>query len=472
MRAKTTLAFVELSCRDFSHTEIKNRLGKASNVFTALHLLVDAGLLASLLEFLHCPAFGWNECARADSVPQGVHSMSFRSVFLAVVIAFALILGAFLVNRARPAVETAQPTADFVRASGKCAECHARLQYSVVHEYEMSAHAKKGVNCLDCHQATSGQQKVDHHGFTISTHLTAGNCRSCHEGIYQEFLRSRHAAPSWAAVHGEKGLSPEQVAFSEQFQPGGTKRPPNPLVLPEGHPAATSGCEQCHAVGKPNDDGTIGTCTQCHSRHTSSVALARLPTTCGQCHMGPDHSQIEIYNESKHGVMFAAQRNLLNLNADPRTLTTRDMFVPTCATCHMSGINGLKVTHNPSDRLGWYLADAITTHRPNYLQAQINMKQVCTQCHTQTLVDRVYSQGEQVVESTNAKIVTAKAIIDSLHRTALSLDRHSRTPSTSPTSTSGITTDARQSMARSWAARTLCSGMGITTTLKDCRTSA
>jgi hypothetical protein len=68
--------------------------------------------------------------------------MSFRSVFIAVTISFALILGAFLVNRARPRVETEQPTADFVRAGGKCAECHARLQYFVVHEYEMSAHAK------------------------------------------------------------------------------------------------------------------------------------------------------------------------------------------------------------------------------------------------------------------------------------------------------------------------------------------
>jgi hypothetical protein len=82
------------------------------------------------------------------------------------------------------------------------------------------------------------------------------------------------------------------------------------------------------AIGKPNEDGTIGSCTECHSRHTSSVALARLPTTCGQCHMGPDHSQMEIYNESKHGVMFAAQRNLLNLNADPRTLTTRICLCP------------------------------------------------------------------------------------------------------------------------------------------------
>ena len=132
--------------------------------------------------------------------------------------------------------------------------------------------------------------------------------------------------------------------------------------------------------------------------------------------MGPDHSQVEIYTESKHGVMFAAQRTLLKLDADPRTLTTRDMFVPTCATCHMSGINGLKVTHNPSDRLGWYLADAVTTHRPNYLQAQINMNQVCTQCHTQTVVDRVYSQGEEVVQSTNARILAAKAIMDDLRK--------------------------------------------------------
>ena len=83
--------------------------------------------------------------------------MSFRPVFLAVVIAFALILAAFLLNRARPRVETDQPSADLVRATGKCAECHARTQYSVVHEYEMSAHARKGVNCLDCHQPATGQ---------------------------------------------------------------------------------------------------------------------------------------------------------------------------------------------------------------------------------------------------------------------------------------------------------------------------
>jgi hypothetical protein len=345
--------------------------------------------------------------------------MSFRSVFIAVTIAFGLILGAFLINRARPKVETDQPTADFVRASGKCAECHARLQYSVVHEYEMSVHAKRGVNCLDCHQPADGQRKKDHHGFVVSAKLTAGNCRGCHEGIYQEFLHSRHAAPSWAAIYGEKGLSAEQVAFSEQFQPGGTKRPPHPFVAAEGGAAMASGCEQCHSIGRPNDDGTIGSCTNCHSRHTSSVALARLPSTCGQCHMGPDHSQIEIYDESKHGVMFAAQERLLKLDADPKTLSTRDMFVPTCATCHMSGINGLKVTHDPSDRLGWYLANPVSEKRPNYLRAQTGMKQVCSQCHTQALIDRVYAQAEQVVAGTNGKVLAAKEIVDGLRKDGL-----------------------------------------------------
>jgi len=342
--------------------------------------------------------------------------MSFRPVFIAVVIAFALIVSAFLVNRARPRVETDQPSAAFVRASGKCAECHARQQYAVVHEYEMSRHAQKGVNCLDCHQPAEHQQKQDHHGFTIATTLTAGNCRSCHEQIYQEFLHSRHAAVSWAAVFGEQGLTPEQVTFAERFQPGYARRPPHPFVTLEGPSAMTSGCANCHSVGKPNADGTIGTCTSCHTRHTSSVAIARLPTTCGQCHLGPDHSQLEIYEESKHGVMFHAQEPLLNLAAPSATLSTRDMFVPTCATCHMSGLNGSKVTHDPSERLSYYLADPITKPRPNKEQAQQAMQQVCNQCHTKSIIERVYAEAEKVVANTNQQVQMASDLMASLQK--------------------------------------------------------
>ena len=85
--------------------------------------------------------------------------MSFRTVFAALVIAFALIIGAFLVQRARPRVEVDQPNENFVKATGKCAECHSRQQYSIVHEFEISKHAAKGVSCLDCHQPQQGQDK-------------------------------------------------------------------------------------------------------------------------------------------------------------------------------------------------------------------------------------------------------------------------------------------------------------------------
>src|SRR5215471_16174972 len=347
--------------------------------------------------------------------------MSFRSVFIAIVIAFALIVGALLVHRARPRVDTDQPNAEFVKATGKCAECHSRQQYSIVHEFEMSKHAGQGVTCLDCHQPQKGQEKdkIDHNGFQTTAHITPANCRVCHEQIYQEFVRSRHAAPSWAAVFGAEGLTAEQADFAENLHPGYVKRPANALAKLEGPSAIGSGCATCHSVGKPHEDGTIGNCTACHTRHTSSVAIARMPRTCGQCHMGPDHSQIEIYEESRHGILFAAQGRLLNLSASPKSLTTRDMFVPTCATCHMSGINGLKVTHNPGERLSYFLAAAVSDQRPNHVQAQAAMKEVCAQCHTQPIYDRVYTEAEKVVQETNEKVKAAEAIVAGLRKDGL-----------------------------------------------------
>jgi hypothetical protein len=345
--------------------------------------------------------------------------LSFRAVFIAIVIGTCLLVAAFMVNWFRPRVVTDQPSAALIRASGKCAECHANQQYAVVHEYELSVHAKKNINCLECHQPATGQKSQDHHGFVISIRVTAANCRSCHEPIYQQYLRSRHAAPSWAAVYGDKDFTAEQVAFSEKFHPGSCKRPANPLTTLEGPVAAKGGCVQCHSVGRPNDDGTIGTCTACHTRHTASVAVARLPTTCGQCHMGPDHSQLEIYHESKHGVLFEAQKNLLNLAAPPKKLTTRDMFVPTCATCHTSGINGLAVTHDPSDRLSYYLFAEISGKRSQYARAQEAMKDVCLNCHTRPVVDRVYAEAEKTVAVVNDKVLASRKIIEQLREEGL-----------------------------------------------------
>lgn len=345
--------------------------------------------------------------------------MNFRSVFSTVVIATALLVGAFLMYRQRPAGQLHQPSASFIRATGKCAECHRQETSAVVHEFEMSAHAQKNVSCLDCHHPVKGQESIDHRGFTIAKHLTSANCRECHETEYRQFERSRHAAPAWAAVSGTKDFTAEQIAFSETLHPGAVQRAPNALGQLEGPAAINRGCYQCHDVGRPNADGSIGTCTACHARHVSSVELARTPETCGQCHMGPDHSQLEIYHESKHGVLFNAQRAHFRLDADPKHLTTKDMPVPTCATCHMSGLEGMKLTHDTTERLSMFLFAPITEKRPGYQAGVTNMQETCLKCHTTPTVDKFYAEAEKVVASTNKLIVEADTIITGLRKDGL-----------------------------------------------------
>jgi hypothetical protein len=75
--------------------------------------------------------------------------MSSRSLFIALVIGFGLVLAGFLINRRRPVSDTSQGSAAMMRVTGKCAECHTEKGYAIVHQYESSAHAAKGINCLE-----------------------------------------------------------------------------------------------------------------------------------------------------------------------------------------------------------------------------------------------------------------------------------------------------------------------------------
>jgi hypothetical protein len=345
--------------------------------------------------------------------------MPFKSVFIAVVLGTALVLAALLVNAHRPRTERDQPSPALIEASGKCAECHRRQTPAIVDQYERSKHASVDVNCLECHRPVDGQPSVEHNGFVLAKGLTAKNCARCHAGEYDQYTRSRHAAVSWAAVNGPKDFTPEQLAIGERWHKGWVNRPANPIAALEGQAAMTSGCNSCHAIGKPNADGSFGTCTSCHARHAASVELARLPSTCGQCHMGPDHSQIEIYEESKHGALFAAQRDRMNLRADPKHLTTADMSVPTCATCHMSGLEGLGMTHDTTERLSWYLFAPISTKRPNHERGQAAMKDVCTKCHARSSIDRFFTSAEAVLQATNEKVAGITAVMDGLRKDGL-----------------------------------------------------
>ncbi len=345
--------------------------------------------------------------------------MSFRLIFIAVFIATALVVAALILNARRPESETAQPTSALVKATGKCAQCHLRESASLVHQFERSVHAKEGVTCLDCHKVLEGQEALEHRDFVITTEATSLNCRECHATEYEQFVRSRHGAPAWAAVRGRDDFTSEQISFSEEFHQGAVDRAPNKLVLLEEPGAMETGCLACHNIGKPNADGSIGSCTQCHSRHSASIALARHPQTCGQCHMGPDHAQIEIYNESKHGVLFNAQSATMNLDAPPKELTALDMPIPTCATCHMSGLEGMKVTHDVTERLSFWLFAPISKKRPTYARGQTEMKEMCLKCHSGTDIDEFYRKAEEVVAATNDKVASVLKIVEELREEGL-----------------------------------------------------
>ena len=340
--------------------------------------------------------------------------MTFRLIFVAICVGTALVLAAYIVNLQRPEAERTLPSAELVRATGKCAECHRMETAAVVHQFEMSSHSANAITCLECHRPVEGQESIDHNGFTITAAMTAKNCAQCHKTEYEQFARSRHGAPAWAAVTGAEDFTPEQIAAAEEFHPGAVDRPANVLARMQGEHSFELGCMGCHNIGKPNMDGSIGTCTNCHGDHTTSIALARNPQTCGQCHMGPDHSQIEIYNESKHGVIFHSQRDLMNLDADPKTLSVDDMSVPTCATCHMSGLEGMNVTHDTTERLSYWLFDAVSDKRPTYAQGKTAMQELCMKCHASTHVERIYTEAEKVVDAVNARVISVEDIMNGL----------------------------------------------------------
>jgi hydroxylamine dehydrogenase len=225
---------------------------------------------------------------------------------------------------------------------------------------EEQRHAQKGVDCYSCHQAAAGDPATfDHYGHKIAVIVTPNYCARCHEAEVKQFEKSHHAAAA-------KFMGSLDNMLGE---------------IVEGGPATNNGCRQCHGsevkyvgdgrfdpatwpnsgIGRINPDGSKGTCAACHGRHSFSAATARMPENCGKCHLGPDHPQIEIYNESKHGIQYHA--NLAKMNLDSKSWVVGKDYsaAPTCATCHMSATPNQAVTHDVGDRISITLRPVIST---------------------------------------------------------------------------------------------------------------
>ncbi|MFO7817426.1 MAG: multiheme c-type cytochrome [Desulfovibrionales bacterium] len=367
----------------------------------------------------------------------------------------AVVAGVFLILAATQAGAERQPDMDkekefrITRGMSKqaraCIQCHKEETPGLFVDWTNSGHASSNISCLDCHKAEEHDKDVSKKHFEqykrsdnkwgtqeyrtpISAVVTPKDCSRCHPDEAEQYAKSKHANTLEIIWKIDPWLNDGMNSDWER----------------------TSGCYYCHGtilkkdkdgnldsqtwpntgVGRLNLDGSKGSCTSCHTRHKFSIAEARKPEACGQCHLGPDHPQIEIYTESKHGAIYDMTSDEFNWESAPGTWTPGvDYRAPTCASCHMSGVAELQTTHDVTNRLSWELQAPLTV-RPsefaafpadtNWKEERKDMKMVCLQCHGETWVDDHYAKLDRSVEEYNeVYFKPAKEMLDKLYAKGL-----------------------------------------------------
>jgi hydroxylamine dehydrogenase len=317
---------------------------------------------------------------------------------------FILAMAAFSAAPLSAAAPKPAPVKKATAAGDNCIECHKGKNPGLYLQWKNSAHGEAAVGCIDCHGADKGD--VDaflHEGSLIATLVTPKDCGKCHEDEEKQASASHHAKA------GE--ILESQDAFIAN--------------VAAGSPAAIAGCENCHGckvkidstavnrlsrdswpnsgIGRINPDVSKGSCNACHPRHSFSRKQARQPDNCGKCHLGPDHPQREIYQESKHGITYLTNEHEMKLD-NPSWVVGVDYYqAPTCATCHMSATRTQAVNHDVGGRISWTLRPAVSVYQDQWQVKRGNMKEVCSACHEKNFVNGQFYQYDAVVRLYNEK---------------------------------------------------------------------
>ncbi len=414
--------------------------------------------------------------------------MKLNDSFLIVALACIFIVETTPASAAQKAPR-AKSTAKLSSASEACVTCHEASNPGIVAQWKSSGHAKARVGCFECHRAEAGDADAfDHYGATIAVIVTPRDCARCHQNEDREFERSHHAKAGNILASLDNYLAETVEGSRVPFNPHSPTPGRDGVDTVNGLASVQSGCQQCHGarvalkgkdgervtvedlkpgsdgkptnaaavarvardddgkpilltsswpntgIGRLNLDGSRGSCTACHSRHDFSPRRARQPENCGKCHLGPDHPQKEIYEESKHGIAYRDLREKMNLDAKSWVLGKDYSQAPTCATCHVSATaTGLKVTHDPGERISWtnrppisLVMDTDADHKviteadpvkrkaliaDSAAQKRDRMKQVCSNCHTSTYVSSFYSQYDDFITLYNEKFAKPGAAL-------------------------------------------------------------
>ncbi len=292
-----------------------------------------------------------------------------------------------------------------------CIECHRKESPGIFADWAHSRHASANITCLDCHKAEEFDPdvSVEHYKqyersdqkygtkeykVPVTAVVSPKDCSRCHPDEVKQYSRSKHAntleiiwkIDPWL----NKGMNSDNERVTGCFYCHGTI-----IKVKDGKldPATWPNV----GVGRINPDGSRGSCTSCHTRHRFSVMEARKPEACGQCHLGPDHPQIEIFMESKHGDIYTAHGDDYNWNAAPGTWTPGvDYRAPVCASCHMSGSGSVLTSHDVTERLSWEIQAPLTVRpqdfkpfpaKTNWMVEREKMKEICMQCHSKLWVE-------------------------------------------------------------------------------------
>jgi nitrate reductase cytochrome c-type subunit len=299
-----------------------------------------------------------------------------------------------------------------------CLSCHETKSPMVVEQWRDSAHGREDVACLSCHDPEITKTIIsDRCPEKVAVVISPNVCFNCHEKEVTEQEGTKHATTLHFIVNVLKDGWTVKGASS--------------------NPERATGCYPCHGsvikdelnwvnwpnngVGRINPDNSMGTCTVCHSHHRFSLKEARNPTTCGRCHLGPDHPQIEVWEESKHGKLHAAG----------------EKWAPTCYTCHMAPVKDnttgkeiYSATHNIGERLYWEIQAPESTpqkdkifFKPQLKVAEENrkkMRAVCLQCHVSRHADAHFEKFDKVViDYTENYFKPAKKLYDELKQKGL-----------------------------------------------------
>ncbi len=308
--------------------------------------------------------------------------------------------------------------------AAKCIECHAKKTPGIIESWKLGKMAHAGITCYDCHVVEKNSpmasqcEGVKGTNTYLSPMVSAKTCSRCHPVEHEQFQKSGHAELAGAPVI-------EKEKFQKlMYHLEGAAFIGNKPGSPSNRVTRAAGCQMCHGtkvelgpdnkpinetwpggVGTRYPDGGIGNCSVCHTRHQFAVSEARKPEACASCHLGPDHPNIEIYLESKHGQQYLAHGDEWEWDSAPDTWQPGDYTAPTCAACHLSGIGELTTTHNVNERLTWDLMHPKSVIRTGVRgdgeKGDKLMRKVCINCHGKTHTDVQRANLKNAVELYN-----------------------------------------------------------------------